>query len=79
MLDFEHGIKTTFDPNADAAYIRLTDSQVVESEEVRPGVIDFDEQDRVIGIEIIKLRRQYLRAADGVLEGIGAAGSSGAT
>ena len=38
------------DEKADALYIRFDDSAVVESEEVRPGVVlDFDAQGRVIG------------------------------
>ena len=42
------------DEAADALYIRLEESAIVESEEVSPGVIlDFDEGGRVVGIEIL--------------------------
>ena len=52
------------DEAADALYIRLEDSAIVESEEVSPGVIlDFDEGGRVVGIEILNVR-QRLPAAD---------------
>ena len=52
------------DEAADALYIRLEESAIVESEEVSPGVIlDFDESGRVIGIEILNVR-QRLPAAD---------------
>ena len=35
-------------------YFRLDDKRIVESEEVRPGVIlDFDEGGRVIGVEFL--------------------------
>jgi uncharacterized protein YuzE len=36
----------------DAVYFRLDESAVVESEEVQPGVtLDYDKDDRVIGVE----------------------------
>jgi uncharacterized protein YuzE len=42
------------DKNSDALYFRLDESRIVESEEVRPGVIlDFDENDRVVGVEFL--------------------------
>nr|VFK06696.1 MAG: Uncharacterized protein YuzE [Candidatus Kentron sp. LPFa]VFK23375.1 MAG: Uncharacterized protein YuzE [Candidatus Kentron sp. LPFa]VFK66116.1 MAG: Uncharacterized protein YuzE [Candidatus Kentron sp. UNK]VFK71746.1 MAG: Uncharacterized protein YuzE [Candidatus Kentron sp. UNK]VFK78177.1 MAG: Uncharacterized protein YuzE [Candidatus Kentron sp. SD] len=42
------------DKNSDTLYFRLDESRIVESEEVRPGVIlDFDEDDRVVGIEFL--------------------------
>ena len=52
------------DEVADALYIRLDESAIVESEEVSPGVIlDFDEGGRVVGIEILNIR-QRLPGAD---------------
>ena len=39
-----------------ALYFRLDESPVVESEEVQPGVIlDFNEDGRVVGVEILDL------------------------
>ena len=47
------------DAAADALYIRLEESAIVESEEVSPGVIlDFDEGGRVVGIEILNVRQR---------------------
>ncbi|MFA6240956.1 MAG: DUF2283 domain-containing protein [Candidatus Hydrogenedentales bacterium] len=44
------------DQNADALYLRLDDSQIVESEEVSPGVvIDFNEGNQVVGVEILHI------------------------
>ena len=44
----------TYDPEADAAYIYLGESKILESEEVAPGnVLDFDAEGRVVGIEIL--------------------------
>ena len=42
---------------ADALYLRLSESTVVESEEVQPGVVlDFDEDGRGVGIEILRMK-----------------------
>ncbi len=42
------------DKESDTLYLRLDESKVVESEEVRPGVIlDFDAEGRVIGVEFL--------------------------
>jgi uncharacterized protein YuzE len=44
------------DHENDALYFRLTDEAIFESEEVQPGVIlDFDEQGRVVGVEMLAL------------------------
>lgn len=49
----------TFDADSDAAYIRLSDGQVEESEEVAPGfVLDFDRDGRIVGIEVLEARRK---------------------
>jgi len=56
-------------PDTDMLYIKLADGVSTESEEVAPGVVlDFDERNRVIGIEIedaskfIDLSRLEVRA-----------------
>jgi uncharacterized protein YuzE len=42
------------DKKSDTLYLRLDESKVVESEEVRPGVIlDFDSEGRVVGVEFL--------------------------
>jgi len=47
-------MKVYFDPDVDALYIRLDDSPVIESEEVRPGIVlDFNADDQVVGFEIL--------------------------
>ena len=58
-----------YDPESDMLYIKLTEGVSSESEEIAPGVVlDFDEQNRVVGIEIedasklIDLSRLELRA-----------------
>ena len=42
------------DKENDALYFRLDENRIVESEEVRPGVIlDYDENDQVVGVEFL--------------------------
>ena len=44
------------DKENDALYFRFDESQIVESEEVEPGVIlDFDANEQVVGIEILRI------------------------
>ena len=47
-------MKVHFDEKADALYLRLDDSKIVESEEVSPGIVlDFNEKNQVVGVEIL--------------------------
>jgi len=47
-------MKLRIDRKADALYLRLDDSKVIESEEVAPGVIvDFDSRNKVVGVEVL--------------------------
>jgi uncharacterized protein YuzE len=49
-------MRLKIDKENDALYFRLDETEIFESEEVEPGVIlDFDENGRVIGIEILAL------------------------
>ena len=49
-------MRIKLDKENDALYFRLDENKVVESEEVRPGVIlDFDENDRVVGVEFLNI------------------------
>lgn len=52
-------MKVHFDEQADALYVRLDESKIVESEEVYPGVIlDFDDHNQVVGIEILRVQNR---------------------
>ncbi len=49
-------MKLKVDEKADALYLRLDDSKIIESEEVSPGVIlDFNDKNQVVGVEILHL------------------------
>lgn len=52
-------MKLHVDKTADALYLRLDDSKIVESAEVSPGVVlDYNEANEVVGIEILHLSRR---------------------
>lgn len=47
------------DKDADALYLRLDDSKIIESEEVSPGVVlDFNAHNQVVGIEMLNLSKR---------------------
>ena len=49
-------MKVRIDKEDDALYFELDDVEIVESEEVQPGIIlDFDKDSRLVGIEILDL------------------------
>ena len=52
-------MKLNVDKEADALYLRLDDSPIVESEEVSPGVVlDYNETNEVVGVEMLHLSRR---------------------
>jgi len=52
-------MKLKVDLKNDTLYFRLDESAVVDSEEIKPGVIlDFDANDNVVGIEILGLSKR---------------------
>ena len=49
-------MKLKIDKESDALYLRLDESTIVESEEIQPGIVlDYNAENRVIGIEILGL------------------------
>lgn len=54
-------MKVRIDKEDDALYFELDDVEIIESEEVQPGIIlDFDKDNRVVGIEILNLSSRFL-------------------
>ncbi|NET89534.1 MAG: DUF2283 domain-containing protein [Kamptonema sp. SIO1D9] len=54
-------MEITVDNAVDAAYIRLSSSEIVDSETVSDDIIfDYDKDDRVIGVEVLRFSRQQL-------------------
>lgn len=52
-------MKLKVDQQADALYLSLSEASASRSEEVSPGiVVDYDERDRVVGIEMLYLSKR---------------------
>mgnify|MGYP005853316233 FL=1 len=52
-------MKLKVDQQADALYLTLSEAPASRSDEVSPGIIvDYDEQDRVVGIEMLYLSKR---------------------
>lgn len=48
-----------YDPEVDALYIRLNEAEIVESDEVQPGIIlDFDANGKVGGLEVLNASKR---------------------
>jgi len=62
-------MRVKVDRESDALYFRLDEKRIVESEEVRPGVIlDFDENDRVVGVEFLGISHRATREELSILQ-----------
>ena len=50
-------MRLRIDKEDDALYFRLNERAIIESEEVRPGVIlDFDKEGQVVGVEFLGIK-----------------------
>ena len=48
-------MKTRYDPEADALFVRLAEGRIEDTEEVAPGVmLDFDAEGRIAAVEFLK-------------------------
>lgn len=58
-------MRTRYDSEADALYMRLADGPIVDSQEVNPGIVlDFDGDGRVVAIEILDVSEHVAKGAD---------------
>lgn len=52
-------MKLRVDREADALYLRLDETPIVESEEVSPGVVlDYNRRNEVVGVEMLNLSKR---------------------
>ena len=52
-------MKLHVDKKADAFYLRLDDSPIVDSEEVAPGIVlDYNASNEVVGLEMLHLSKR---------------------
>ena len=62
-------MKLHLDREADALYLRLDDSKIIESEEVSPGVVlDYNEANEVVGVEMHHISKRSNRVDWSALE-----------
>jgi uncharacterized protein YuzE len=52
-------MRVQFDEKADAIFFRLDESEIVESEEVHPGIIlDFNSKNEVVAVEVLRVAKR---------------------
>jgi uncharacterized protein YuzE len=55
-------VKFEYDRESDAAYLTIRPGKVVESEEVKPGlIVDLGTDDEIVGVEILRFARRFGR------------------
>jgi uncharacterized protein YuzE len=53
-------MKIEYDKQADAIYIQIQEKEVASSREIEEGVvIDFDEQNKVVGFEVLQASKKF--------------------
>ncbi len=58
-------MRLRYDSEADALVLRFADAQVVESEEVRPGLsLNFDAEGRLVALEVLDASASLTAGAD---------------
>lgn len=56
-------MKLEFDPQADAAYLEISDAEIEKTQEIEPGIIaDYDANGHIVGIEVLSVSKRSLPA-----------------
>ncbi|RLE81578.1 MAG: DUF2283 domain-containing protein [Thermoprotei archaeon] len=64
-------LRISYDPEADALYIKLKDDKVLKSEEAKEGVIvDLNKQGEIIGIEILNFSKSGIDLNEVIKRGV---------
>jgi uncharacterized protein YuzE len=54
-------VSLEYDAQVDAAYLTLAEGTIAGSAEVQPGlIVDLDEQNRPLGVEILRFSRRFI-------------------
>jgi uncharacterized protein YuzE len=62
--DRNREMKTLYDAESDALYLRFSDARAVESEEVSEGVVlDYDAEGRIVSIELLDASKHLAAGA----------------
>lgn len=57
-------MRTEYDPEANAIYVRFSDEEIDHTDEVRPGIIvDYDARGHIVGIEMLDAKTLLSEAA----------------
>jgi uncharacterized protein YuzE len=49
-------MRIILDKESDALYFRLDENRIVDSEEIKPGlIVDYDANDRIVGVEFLNI------------------------
>lgn len=52
-------MKLYYDEKVDTLYLRLDESRIVDSEEIKEGIVlDYNQEDQVVGIEILEISKR---------------------
>lgn len=52
-------MKLYYDEKVDALYLRLDESCIVDSEEIKEGIVlDYNQENQVVGIEILEISKR---------------------
>ena len=52
-------MKLEFDPQADAAYLEISDAEIETTRQLEPGIIvDYDAQGHIVGIEVLSISKR---------------------
>ena len=64
-------MRIRYDANLDALYISLDRSRIVDSDELKPGIVlDYNARNQVVGIEVLNLKRRVPKSDLKQLEGL---------
>lgn len=62
-------MKIKYNKEADVLYLKLSEAQVAESDEDKPGIIiDYDEQGNIVGIELLEASKRTENPSDVIHE-----------
>jgi uncharacterized protein YuzE len=52
-------MKLEFDPQADAAYLEISDAEVETTRQIEPGImVDYDATGHIVGIEVLAISKR---------------------
>lgn len=54
-------MRITYSKDVESLYFQLKNSEIVDSEEIDPGIVyDYDRDDNIVGVEVLRIRKRTL-------------------